>query len=88
MLRTLFILALLGKLHLYKNIFDLNIYKKNKNWFVGYVLVYKKLDGIYRTIYNTMIENKDYGFLSRIFYVLVWYKQRIINKIKRELKKR
>ncbi len=87
-LRTMLTLDILGKLQLYQNVFDLHLYRKNRKWFVGYVLAYKKPTGSYRALYEAMVGRKDFRLVPRICYYLAWYQHRFINWIKRTMKKK
>ena len=84
-LRTLLTLDVLGKAHLYKNIFDLDLYRKNRSWYIGYMMVTMHRKGALRAVYQTMVEKGQLGFVSRIFYYLAWYRHRVVIKIKRML---
>lgn len=57
-LRTEITLDLLGKLNLYKNVFDLEKYNKVKNKYIGYILYSKKNNIFSNEIYELMLKKK------------------------------
>jgi hypothetical protein len=82
--RTMVSLDILGSLNKYQSVFDLNIYKKNKNKYLG-ELFYKKYrsnDILSKEIFNEA-KNQNYNIpLSVYFYAFFRIFQPIIRIIK------
>ncbi len=70
--RTMITLDVIGKLELYKNIFDLNIYNKNKEIYLAEILYQKiRTNSIFSIeILNQMKLNK-YSYSSKVYFCLV-----------------
>lgn len=84
-LRTELTLDLLGKLHLYHKVFNINKYKKKKDWYVGYVLANKNKDLFCQEIYELMkMKKHKVSLKSYIFFVMVYVKE-IIKKIIKDI---
>lgn len=62
-LRTALTLDLLGKFKLFKGVFDLNVYYRHKNDFIGKVLATKEEDQFNKEIYEFMIGTNQFSYL-------------------------
>ncbi len=83
-LRTLLTLDILGKLKLFENVFDVDVYETNKPWFIGQVLAQRRINPHYRELYEAMMTNNfDIGCKARAYGA--WYAYRVKNKIKQVL---
>ena len=85
-LRTMLTLDVLGKLDLYRNVFNLDLYRANKVGFIGTVLLERKNNSHYQEIYDTMIKD-GYNFVSKAYDYLSWYRYRLKNRIRLFIKK-
>jgi hypothetical protein len=80
-LRTQLTLDLLGKLHLYYKVFDINKYKSKKNLYIGYILANKNKDAFCKEIYDLIrIKRFRISIESYLFSTLFYFKK-IIKKI-------
>lgn len=88
-LRTALTLDLLGKLHLYEQVFDCEKFKRNRNNFIGKLMATKNKDKFYRDIVDLLREKKG-NTLSNYYFVGRYHfrtfrknsKKRIKNKLK------
>ncbi|WP_026452212.1 hypothetical protein [Aequorivita capsosiphonis] len=82
--RTMVTLDILGKLELYKSVFDLNIYAKNKNKYLAHLL-YKKYRANYvfsKDIFNEA-KVRNYNIPAKAYYLA---SMRVFQPIVRKLK--
>ena len=84
-LRTMLTLEVIGKLDLFRNVFNLDLYRENKAGFIGTVLLERKNNSHYQEIYDTMIKD-GYNLLSKTSDYLSWYKYRLNNRIRHIIK--
>lgn len=80
-LRTEIALDLLGKLHLYKKVFDIDKYNKVKTKYIGYVLSNKKNDIFLNEIYELMKEKKYKIRISSYIYMYLYMVKQIVKKV-------
>jgi hypothetical protein len=69
-MRTQLTLDLLEKYYLYKEIFDFNIYMKNKSRYIGQIIYEKKNNSFSQEIYDLLIEKKSHVTLTSYLYFL------------------
>jgi len=85
-LRTALTLDLLGKLKLFEGVFDLKVYYRHKQAFIGKVLATKGEDQFAKEIYEFMIDSNQFSYLYYTHFINYKFKG-IKNNIKRILKK-
>ncbi len=86
-LRTALTLDLLGKLHLYKGVFNIDRYKNKKNLYIGKVIATKQNDPITRDVFDLLkktgtIQLWHYGYYGRYKLDVVQRKLRKLLKQK------
>lgn len=80
-LRTQLTLDLLGKLHLYNKVFNINKYYQKKNWYIGKVLLEKNSDMYCKEIYDLMKVKKYNISLKSYFYFSIIHVKKRIKKL-------
>ena len=88
-MRTAMTLELLGKLHLYENVFDLKKIQQNRNRFIGKLLGTEKESVFNRDLVQLLKEKKRIAFIHYGFYATYRYKnlkKRIKNVIRKNPK--
>lgn len=66
-LRTALTFDLLGKLDRYKNVFDLEVYRKNRDNFIWYILSTRNDNQINKDIYNLLKEKNQINYYNIAF---------------------
>ncbi|MFK7779794.1 MAG: hypothetical protein QM490_01490 [Candidatus Gracilibacteria bacterium] len=70
-IRTMVTLDILGKLHLYKNVFDLNVYKDNKEKYLAEILYMKiRTNNIFSQEILEQIKLNKYQVSYKVYYYL------------------
>ncbi|WNH12232.1 hypothetical protein [Thalassobellus suaedae] len=70
-IRTMVTLEVLGKLHLYKNVFDLNVYKENKEKYLAEILYNKiRANNIFSQEILGQIKLNKYHISYKVYYYL------------------
>jgi hypothetical protein len=77
-------LDVLGKLHLYAGVFNLDVYNGNKAWYIGYVLAHRRTNPHYREIWEAM-KRRGFPIGLGVRYSMSWHKQRVSGFIKRRM---
>ena len=86
-LRTLLTLDLIGELENYQEVFDLDVYGKHKEKFIGEVIATKRQDIFNKEIFDLLKKNKKIG-LPQYQNVYNYLTTRAINNLKKEVKSR
>jgi len=79
-LEAMLTLEILGKLDLYKDVFNLDLYRKNRDFFIGGVISRIGKDGCYQNIYDAMKKN-GLTLKSLSYYYLAYFWYRVRNKL-------
>ncbi|SDL41093.1 hypothetical protein SAMN04488034_10414 [Salinimicrobium catena] len=85
-MRTALTLELLGKLHLYKNVFDLDIYQNNKNRYIGKVLGTKKENIFNKDLLRLLLKKRKISLIHYGYYSSYKYKK-LKKRIRKVIKK-
>ncbi len=85
-MRTMLTLDLLGKLHLYEQVFNIEKYKQKKSFYIGIIVARKNQDPFSRDVYNLLI--KENGINIFHYFYFGKYKFRELRKKSRNLIKK
>jgi len=86
-LRTQLTLDLLGKLHLYNKVFNINKYYQKKDWYIGKVLSEKNSDMHCKEIYDLMkVKKYNISLKSYFYFSIIHVKKRLKKLLKDDVK--